>query len=75
MQTFSIKFMLYIAMPSFDTDTEFLTTQQAAEFLSLKPTTLNQWRWSGKGPKYVRIGERTIRYRHQDLHHWVNSFN
>ena len=53
-------------MPSFDTETEFL---------SLKPTTLNQWRWSGKGPKYVRIGERTIRYRHQDLHHWVNSFN
>ena len=62
-------------MPSFDTETEFLTTQQAAEFLSLKPTTLNQWRWSGKGPKYVRIGERTIRYRHQDLQHWINSFN
>ena len=67
--------MLNIAMPSFDTDTEFLTTQQAAEFLSLKSTTLNQWRWSGKGPKYVRIGERTIRYRNQDLHHWLNSFN
>ena len=61
--------MLNIAMPSFDTDTEFLTTQQAAEFLSLKLTTLNQWRWSGKGPKYIRIGERAIRYRHQDLHH------
>ena len=58
--------MLNIAMPSFDTE---------AESLSLKPTTLNQWRWSGKGSKYVRIGERTIRYRHQDLHHWVNSFN
>ena len=56
-------------MLSLDTDTEFLTTQQAAEFLSLKLTTLNQWRWSSKGPKYVRIEERTIRYRHQDLHH------
>ena len=53
-------------MPSFDTETEFL---------SLKPTTLNQWRWSSKGPKYVRIEERTIRYRHQDLQHWINSFN
>ena len=54
---------------------EFFTTAEAANLLSLKATTLNQWRWSGKGPKYVRIGERTIRYRHQDLHHWVNSFN
>ena len=56
-------------MPAFATDTEFLTTQQAAEFLSLKPTTLNQWRWSGKGSKYIRIGELIIRYRRQDPHH------
>lgn len=50
-------------MPSFDTEA----------VPSLKPTTLNQLRWSGKVPKYVRIEGRTIRYRHQDLHHWVNS--
>lgn len=40
-----------------------ITEKQAAEWLSLKPSTLRRWRWSGIGPEFVRIGQRAIRYR------------
>jgi excisionase family DNA binding protein len=43
-----------------------LTTEEAAKFLSIKASTLEQWRWNGKGPLFVKIG-RSCRYRHSDL--------
>ena len=54
---------------------QFLTTQQAADLLSLKAATLHQWRWSGKGPKFTRLGSRTIRYTYQDLQDWIANSN
>ena len=39
-----------------------LTENQASEVLGLAPQTLSNWRSAGKGPRYVRIGVRTIRY-------------
>ena len=54
---------------------EFFTTTEAANLLSLKATTLHQWRWSGKGPKFTRLGSRTIRYHSQDLINWIESSN
>ena len=49
--------------------------QQAADLLSLKAATLHQWRWSGKGPKFTRLGSRTIRYTYQDLQDWIANSN
>ena len=46
------------------------TTQQAAEYLSLSPNTLNRWRWSGDGPDFCRFG-RAVRYRRADLDDWI----
>jgi len=43
-----------------------LTTKQVAELLQLKETTLEQWRWSGIGPSFVKLG-RAVRYRRSDL--------
>lgn len=43
-----------------------LTTQEAAAYLNIKPTTLEQWRWNGKGPRFCKIG-RSCRYRQADL--------
>ena len=43
-----------------------LTTIEAARFLNLKPATLGQWRWNGRGPRFVKIG-RSCRYRLADL--------
>jgi excisionase family DNA binding protein len=43
-----------------------LTTSEAAQFLNLQPATLEQWRWNGRGPSFVKIG-RACRYRRVDL--------
>lgn len=43
-----------------------LTTRQAAALLQLKESTLNQWRWNGKGPRFTKIG-RNVRYRQAHL--------
>lgn len=45
---------------------ENLTTKQAAEKLQVKETTLEQWRWNGKGPRFIKLG-RCVRYRTADL--------
>lgn len=39
-----------------------LSTEDAANLLGLAPSTLNTYRTTGKGPKYVKIEGRTIRY-------------
>ena len=43
-----------------------LKTEDAAQFLNVRPSTLEQWRWNGRGPKYCKIG-RSCRYRIEDL--------
>lgn len=50
-----------------------LTTNQAAEILALRSATLKKWRVLGIGPKYVRVGPRTIRYRWVDLKNFIDS--
>lgn len=43
-----------------------LKTPEAAAYLNVQPATLEQWRWNGRGPKFVKIG-RSVRYRQADL--------
>lgn len=48
--------------------------QQAAPYIGTTPGTLAQWRYLGKGPKYLRLpGSRTILYRKTDLDAWLDS--
>lgn len=49
-----------------------LTTPQAALLLNLKPATLEQWRWSGRGPRFVKIG-RSCRYCRADLEAFIRE--
>jgi excisionase family DNA binding protein len=49
-----------------------LTTRQAAELLQLQESTLEQWRWQGKGPMFVKLG-RAVRYRRSDLDSFTAS--
>ena len=51
---------------------EWLTTNEAAEYLRLHFTTLYKWRREGVGPKYYGTDKR-IRYRKQDLDDWMMS--
>lgn len=51
----------------------WLTTQEAAEYLSISATTLVRWRSIGKGPKFSRPGPRLIRYDIEDLQEFMES--
>lgn len=48
-----------------------LTTQEAAELLRVKESTLEQWRWQGRGPQFVKVG-RLVRYRYSDLEEYTS---
>ena len=51
---------------------ELMTTTQAAELLQVKPQTLEQWRWRGCGPRFVKVG-RSCRYRRGDLENYLSG--
>lgn len=50
---------------------EMLPPQEAAKILNVAHNTLRFWRHERRGPAFVRIGERLIRYRRVDLEAWV----
>jgi len=50
-----------------------LTEVDAAEYLSLTRRALQAWRYQGRGPKYVKISARAVRYRPEDLESWVET--
>ncbi len=49
-----------------------LKTVAAAVVRDVEPSTLEQWRWNGRGPKYCKIG-RNVRYRPEDLQSFIES--
>lgn len=52
-----------------------LTAAQAGEILGVAANTLRDWRRTGRGPRYVRLGGPTgrVRYCRQELNRWVHS--
>jgi excisionase family DNA binding protein len=50
-----------------------LTTKQAARYLELSEVTLKRWRVKKFGPKFVRLGQRKVRYRQEDLEEWIDG--
>ena len=55
---------------------EFLTNQQTASMLGVSPTTLEIWRCRGKGPAFIKYGDRPqspIRYRLSEVMRWVEA--
>jgi hypothetical protein len=49
-----------------------LTPEEVSAMWSLSTSTLSQWRWNGRGPKFIKIGK-TIRYRAADLKIFENA--
>ena len=43
-----------------------LDQKRLADRWLLSPRTLEQWRWQGKGPKFLKIGGKVV-YRLQDI--------
>jgi hypothetical protein len=52
---------------------KLVNDKTAATYMDLATQTLRNWRFLGKGPKYVRLGDRCIRYRLDDLDRWLND--
>lgn len=50
-----------------------LTQSECAELLRLSPRTLERLRGSGLGPKFARMGNKSVRYRIEDVEAWVAS--
>lgn len=51
---------------------EFLTTEEAAQQLGLKPNTLEVWRHQGRGPIFTKLG-RSVRYRQEDIENFIEN--
>jgi Helix-turn-helix domain len=49
-----------------------LTTHGAAIFLKVSKRSLERWRLSGLGPRYLKMGK-CVRYRLTDLEAWIAS--
>lgn len=54
-------------------DETLLTPKEVADRLKIDPVTLRVWRNRGQGPKSMRLGYRTVRYRNSDVDAWLNT--
>jgi excisionase family DNA binding protein len=52
---------------------DLLTVDQASELIGISVETLNQWRSRKKGPDYLKIEGRLVRYRREDLIKYLES--
>jgi len=55
--------------------TILMTTDQVADLLNVKNSTIAQWRYSGKGPKPTRVSSRCVRYDQRDVELWLAEQN
>lgn len=51
---------------------QVMTTKEAANYLGLKPSTLEVWRCRGGGPVFCKY-QRAVRYRPEDLQDFIES--
>jgi excisionase family DNA binding protein len=53
-------------------DSTPLCTKIAARVIGLDHRTLEQWRYQGKGPAYLKVG-RQVRYLREELDTWLHG--
>ena len=54
-------------------NSKLLATEKAAEYLGVSKAFLERDRWAGATIKFVRVGNRAIRYRLSDLDEFIDS--
>lgn len=50
---------------------QLLTTREAARYLGVSKAFLERDRWAGARIPFVRVGTRAVRYRPEDLDHYL----
>lgn len=46
---------------------QLMDEKELAELLGVQPRTLSQWRYHGRGPSFIRISGRCVRYMRSDV--------
>lgn len=62
----------HVQMASNELTQEMLDGKRLANELQIPERTLGQWRYLGKGPAYVRVGNH-VRYRRADVDAWIEA--
>ena len=62
----------HFAGPARTTQPRFLSTKEAARFLTLSHRTLEDWRLRGDGPPFVKLGG-SVKYAREDLETFVSD--
>ena len=54
---------------------EFLTAEELARLLGVDPSSVRRWRTASptQGPPYVRLSDRVVKYRREDVERWLAS--
>ena len=52
---------------------DMLNTNETAEYLQVSASTLAQYRVSGRGPVFHKLGPAFVRYDRADLDEWAKS--
>jgi predicted DNA-binding transcriptional regulator AlpA len=55
-----------------DRDT-LLTPEVLAEYLGVPVGVLANWRYMGTGPRFIKLGAKTVRYRESEVEDWLNK--
>ena len=51
---------------------DLLTTEEAAEYVGTSPRTLERYRVTGEGPRFLKVGRKVL-YRLADLDAWLET--
>jgi predicted DNA-binding transcriptional regulator AlpA len=54
-------------------ETRLVTPADAARQVCVSVGALAQLRYLGTGPRFVKLGVKTVRYRQQDLDEWIEK--
>ena len=54
-------------------NSDYLSETQTAKYLNISKKSLQRWRFNRQGPPYVKLNIKTIRYRREDLDHWMKE--
>jgi excisionase family DNA binding protein len=50
-----------------------LTIAEVAELLGVSERTLETWRYRGRGPAFIRVGKKVVRYRLSDVEAFLEA--
>ena len=52
---------------------QLLSDVELASFLGIAVQTIRNWRWRGEGPRFVKLGDRVVRYRPADIQAFIEA--